>query len=308
MHHQRDPAVERNAFLEYETLRAVDRESSICVVRQQAGEYDSRARCGQAAKWDSQPHECDQQNIGEDQPIRRSGCDRARRRAGRANECKRGCGPIDARVSARRLDCAPVDIACRDAGTKKSCRSNRQNAAAGADIEHTLETPPLCKIGERLKAPARRSMVAGAEGEGGLDLDADVVGAKFAAVMRAVHEKAADAHRLEVGKALRHPVRRRHRLDAQRPRRGVARGNSDKAAQACLVGRSPKMDGHLPAAGAVFERRAGRILAVEAFPEICRQPACGLFVADESCDGGGRIHVQQVCSSQSSAQRLSRQL
>ena len=191
---------------------------------------------------------------------------------------------------------------------KKSCRGNRQNAAAGADIEHALETPPLCKIGERLKAPARRAMVAGAEGEGGLDLDADVVGAQFFAVMRAVNEKAADAHRLEIGKALRNPVRRRDRLDAERPRRGLARGNSDKAAQACLVGRLPKMDRDLPAAGAVFEGRAGRILAVEAFPEICRQPACGLFVAGKPCDRGGRIHAEQVCPSQSGAQRLSRQL
>ena len=190
---------------------------------------------------------------------------------------------------------------------KKSRRGNRQNAAAGADIKHALDTPPLCKIGERLKAPARRAVVAGAEGEGGLDLDADVVGAQFCAVVRAVNEKAPDAHRLEIGKALRNPIRRRHRLDAERPRRGLARGNSDKATQACLVGRLPKMDRDLPAAG-VFEGRADRILAVEAFPEIGRQPACGLFVAGKPCDRGGRIHAEQVCPSQSGAQRLSRQL
>ncbi len=168
--------------------------------------------------------------------------------------------------------------------------------------------PALCEIGERLQAAARRAVVAGAEGERGLDLDADVVGAQFCAVMRAVNKKAADAHRLEIGEALRNPIRRRDRLDAQPPRRVLSCRERNQAAQACLIGRLSKMDGNLPTAGRILEGGADRIIAVEAFPEICRQPACGLFVAGESCDHGGRIHVQQVCPSQSFAQRLSRQL
>jgi hypothetical protein len=168
--------------------------------------------------------------------------------------------------------------------------------------------PALCKIGERLQAPTRRAMVAGAEGERGFDLDADVVGAQSCAIMRAMNQKSPDAHRLEIGEALRNPIRRCHRLDGQQPRRSLARRDRDQTAQACLLGRLAKMDGDLPAAGAVFEGRAGRILAVEAFPKIGRQPACGLFVAGESCDRGGRIHVEQVCPSQSPAQRLSRRL
>jgi hypothetical protein len=68
------------------------------------------------------------------------------------------------------------------------------------------------------------------------------------------------------------------------------------------------MDGDLPAAGAIFERRTGRIPGVEAFAEECRQSACGLFVAGKSCDRGGRIHVEQVCPSQSVTQWLSRRL
>ena len=152
--------------------------------------------------------------------------------------------------------------------------------------------PALCKIGERLQAPARRAVVAGAEGERGLDLDADVVGAQSCAVMRAMNEKAPDAHRLEIGEALRNPIRRRHRLDGQQPRRSLARRDRDQTAQACLLGRLAKMDGNLPAAGPILEGCADRIFDVEAFPEIGRQPACGLFVAGESCDRGGRIHVR----------------
>ncbi len=257
---------------------------------QQAGQDDPCARRGQPAKWHGQPRQRAQQNIGKDQLIRRSGCRsyRARRRAGCAHERDQRRRAIDARISARRLDRARIDIACRDAGMKKSCRRNRQNPAAGADIEHTVDLPTLCKIGERPQAPTRRAMVTGAEGERRLDLDADVVGAQFCAVVRAMNEKAADAHRLEIGEALRDPIRRRDRLDGQQPRRSLARRDRDQTAQICLLGRLAKMDGNLPAAGPILEGRAGRILAVEAFAEICRQPACGLFVAGEPCDRGGR--------------------
>jgi hypothetical protein len=47
------------------------------------------------------------------------------------------------------------------------------------------------------------------------------------------------------------------------------------------------MDGNLPAAGLVFEGRAGHIFGVETFSEKRRQPACGGFVASEPCDCGG---------------------
>jgi hypothetical protein len=52
------------------------------------------------------------------------------------------------------------------------------------------------------------------------------------------------------------------------------------------------MDGHLPATCIVFEGRADRFLGVEAFPKKCRQAACGVLVAGELCDRGGRIHVE----------------
>ena len=109
-------------------------------------------------------------------------------------------------------------------------------------------------------------MMAGAKGERGLDLDADIVGAQFCAIMRAVNQKSPDAHRLETGEALRNPVRRRDRLDDQRPRRVLVCRERDQTAQACLIGRLAKMDGDLPAAGGVvLEGRAGCILAAEAF-------------------------------------------
>jgi len=47
---------------------------------------------------------------------------------------------------------------------------------------------------------------------------------------------------------------------------------------------------------------------IEAFAEERCQSACSRFVAGKPCDRGGRIHVEQVCPSQSGAQWLSRRL
>ena len=132
------------------------------MARQQAGQDDACTRCGQPAKRHRQPREGAEENIGKNQLIGRSGCDRARGSAGRANECKHGRGPIDLCVSARCLDRARIDIACRYAGTKESCRGNRQDPAAGADVEHAADPLALCKTSERLQAPARRAMATAA--------------------------------------------------------------------------------------------------------------------------------------------------
>jgi hypothetical protein len=62
--------------------------------------------------------------------------------------------------------------------------------------------------------------MAGAEGEAGLDLDGDVADAPPVAVMRAVNQEAAGAHRLQAFQRLRHPVdvgqRSRTEIDGHR--------------------------------------------------------------------------------------------
>ena len=76
---------------------------------------------------------------------------------------------------------------------------------------------------EREQAAARGAVMAGAEGERGLDLDADPVGRHAPAIMRAVHDEAAGGDRLEPGDAFAHPILRRDAREAQRPAQPRAR-------------------------------------------------------------------------------------
>ncbi len=70
---------------------------------------------------------------------------------------------------------------------------------------------------QRQQAAARGAVMAGAERERRLDLDADAVRRHPGAVMRAVHQEAPGRDRLEPGEARRHPVARRHRLEHEPP-------------------------------------------------------------------------------------------
>src|SRR5262249_58061500 len=72
-----------------------------------------------------------------------------------------------------------------------------------------LAAAPLHDPIEREQTAARGAVVAGAERERGLDLDADTVGPHARAVMRPVHDKTAGFDRREAFEALAHPVRGR---------------------------------------------------------------------------------------------------
>jgi len=79
-------------------------------------------------------------------------------------------------VGSARPDSDPIDIACDGVSAPQAGRCDCQNSGAGADIEDSPWLPPLCEIAEREQAAKRRAVMTGAEGEGGLDLNADVVG------------------------------------------------------------------------------------------------------------------------------------
>ena len=67
---------------------------------------------------------------------------------------------------------------------------------------------------ERQQAAAGRAVMAGTEGERGLDLDADAVRFNAGAVVRAVHDKSAGRDRLQPDEALRDPILRGDALEA----------------------------------------------------------------------------------------------
>ena len=142
----------------------------------QTGEDDACTRRHQLAQRHRQPRERSEQDIGEDQIIRCRACDDGR--AGPGGACKRNQrrGAVEPRIGLRRAHGNRVDIAGDNCGAQQARRCDRQDAAAGPDIENAPVPPPPGQIGEREQAAIGRPVMAGAKSERGLDLDSDIVG------------------------------------------------------------------------------------------------------------------------------------
>ena len=100
----------------------------------------------------------------------------------------------------------------------------------------------------------------GAEGQRRLDLDADAVEGNTGAVVRAVHNEAAGADRLQPGEAFGHPILRHDLLEAQRPCCGLSRCCRGQRPHGCGVGRRPEMDRHTPAVTADIHKTDRQII------------------------------------------------
>ncbi len=87
-------------------------------------------------------------------------------------------------------------------------------------------------------------MVAGAEGESGLDLDADAVGRNAATVVAAVDHEPSGGNRRQAGEALRHPVPRHDRSERQVLAHNVASDVAHQAPHRAGVGREIEVDLH----------------------------------------------------------------
>src|SRR5271165_6866931 len=99
----------------------------------------------------------------------------------------------------------------------------------------------LEQANEMDEAASGRAVMAGAEGEPGLDLDADVVGADPRSVMRAVDEKTPRAHRLKTGQRIGDPVLLLGQPECDGARRLLVGGGGDKSANLILVGLEAEM-------------------------------------------------------------------
>ena len=146
--------------------------------------------------------------------------------------------------------------------------------------------PSPRQVIQRHQAAARRAVMAGAEGERRLDLDAEIVRMHARAVVRAVHEEAAGAHRLQAFEALAYPVGVADGLEAQRLRGLVAAGDADELAQPHLVSRALHVHGDLPLAAVVLEGGASGLFGVEAFGQEGRDATGGLLVGAQASRGG----------------------
>ena len=85
-------------------------------------------------------------------------------------------------------------------------RGNRQHAGAGAEIEHAARAPGLQDMVEQQQAAPGGAVMAGAERQRRLDLDAELVGRDAVAVVLAVDDEAAGGDRDQILEARFDPV------------------------------------------------------------------------------------------------------
>ena len=150
---------------------------------------------------------------------------------------------------------------------------------------------------ERDEAAARRAVMAGAEGERGLDLDADAIARHGDAIVRAVNDEAAGRDRLQPGEAFADPILGGDGLEVQRLARFRAAGHGGQFAHRGFVGRRGKMDGDAPLALPVIHKADGNLVGGETLGEQVGDPPRRLFIRHQRCKysiGGGfgrlRIH------------------
>ena len=181
---------------------------------------------------------------------------------------------------------AAVDIGCEHGLPQDAGRRDGKHPRAGAEVEDAPSWKRFADAIKRQQAAARGAVMAGAESQRGFDLDADAIVRDAGAVMGAVHDEAAGADGSQSGKAFAHPILRRHALEAQRFGGGVARCRGGQRAYCFLIGRSPKMDRHPPAAGADIHSAdsgfVGRKALCKKIDDVVRR----LFIGFEERNGG----------------------
>ena len=113
---------------------------------------------------------------------------------------------LERRKAIEALQAENANYARQHAALRCPCHGNRQNPRTRADVKHPPRRADLQRPVDRREAALRRAVMAGAEGERRLDLDAGLVGLHTRAVMRSMDDKAADRHRRETREARRDPV------------------------------------------------------------------------------------------------------
>jgi hypothetical protein len=137
------------------------------------------------------------------------------------------------------------------------------------------------------QAAARRAVMAGAEGEAGLDLDSDVVGLERGAVVRAVDEEAPGPDRRQAGERIGDPVALLGQAEFDAPRRVVAGRRGDEFAQRLLVRREAELGFDQPRLAAArprlfrLERRRRGLRRLETLDDQIGDGARALLVGDQ---------------------------
>ena len=107
------------------------------------------------------------------------------------------------------------------------------------------------------EAAARGAVMAGAEGEPRLDLDADIVQADARTIMAPMDKKAPRPHRRKAGERARHPVALLGDAERRRPRGLLVRRGSDERTDLFLVRLRAEIGLHEPSLAAARPSLAG---------------------------------------------------
>ena len=155
-----------------------------------------------------EPLQRPEQDIGEDEIERRAAANAGR---GERRSPARRVTTAPARLSralsrATRTACA-VDIGRQHAAAQRARRGDGEHAGAGAEVENASR--PCRRLAhpvQREQAAARRAVMAGAEGERRLDLDADPVDGTSARSCAPCTTKRPAVDRLKPGEAFGDPI------------------------------------------------------------------------------------------------------
>jgi hypothetical protein len=126
--------------------------------------------------------------------------------AGCDDRSHQGANAIGSRIGSGGLDGDGVYVAAGDGAMQQLCGGDAQHARARADIEHMSRAPAFQRAIQRQQAAQGRAVMARAEGQRRLYLDAHVVFAQPKTIMRAMHQHAAGAHGLEPRQRAGHPI------------------------------------------------------------------------------------------------------
>jgi len=233
------------------------------------------------------------QRIGEDvrqhQVERRGHGELRRRESGGANRLHQMSGPVRPRILARDGDRQRIDIGREDALVQRLGRGNRQHAGAGAEIEHASRTPGLQHMVEQQQAAPRGAVMAGAERQRRLDLDAELVGRNAVAVVLAMDDEAAGGHRDQIFQARLDPIPGFDRVENHAACGLGIGGVGHELAQQRLIGRIGKMHRDVPAPVRPLERGDRGLVIKKNFGQDVDDTFGSGFVPDRKAGAmGGR--------------------
>jgi hypothetical protein len=183
---------------------------------------------------------------------------------------------VETRITARHLNTHWINVTGYDRPPRCPRGRDGQHAGPTADIEYAARALSIKNAVEGDEAALGRTVVPGAEGERGLDLDADPIRRNAVAVVRAVDHKPPNCDRRQPCEALGYPIARRDGRERQALARRITSEIANEGAHRILVRQALEVNLNRPSARLLEGRNRG---------VACRE--CLAESIKESARGGG---------------------